>query len=111
MASRLQSTKLFRCQERRSWKKSFWNCPALIAPLINNLKTFFMDNETNTNTSLSLSVKNDVDISKLSPQELQRVDEIKKQINVEDSQAIITYGVGAQRDVSSFADTILNEVR
>ena len=52
-----------------------------------------------------------MDVSKLSQEELSKVDSIKSQINVADTQAIITYGVGAQREISSFSDTILNEVR
>jgi len=59
----------------------------------------------------SLAGKDLVDISKLTPDEMKQVDNIKSQINVTDSQAIITYGVGAQRDISTFADNILNEVR
>lgn len=37
--------------------------------------------------------------------------EIAKSIEVEDSQAIIQYGVGAQSKVSSFADTMLGQIR
>jgi len=68
------------------------------------------DNTTNTG-DLSLTKNQDADIVPFSPEELARVQEIKNQIKVDDSQAVITYGVGAQRDISSFADTILNEVR
>jgi uncharacterized protein YaaN involved in tellurite resistance len=56
-------------------------------------------------------VPKDDDMVPFSPEELARVQEIKNQIHVEDSQAVITYGVGAQRDISQFADNILNEVR
>ena len=52
-----------------------------------------------------------LDISQLKPEEKQKVDGIVKSINVEDSQAVIQYGVGAQSNISSFADTILSEVR
>ncbi|HNV45470.1 MAG TPA: toxic anion resistance protein [Spirochaetota bacterium] len=52
-----------------------------------------------------------VDVSKLSPEDMKKVQEIAKQIDIDDSQAVVTYGVGAQREISSFSDTILNEVR
>lgn len=52
-----------------------------------------------------------LDLSKLTPEELARVEQIRSQINLDDSQAIVTYGVGAQREISSFADTILSEIR
>jgi uncharacterized protein YaaN involved in tellurite resistance len=55
--------------------------------------------------------KDSVDISRLTPDELSQVESIKSQININDSQAIITYGVGAQREISTFAENILNEVR
>ena len=61
--------------------------------------------------NVSLSNTSTVDLSKLTPEQLTRVDDIKKQINIEDSQAIITFGVGAQRDISTFADNVLQEVR
>jgi uncharacterized protein YaaN involved in tellurite resistance len=70
-----------------------------------------MNDKANTSDDLSLIKKADQSIVAFSPQELARVQEIKSQINVEDSQAIITFGVGAQRDISAFADNVLNEVR
>src|ERR1700744_1058333 len=51
------------------------------------------------------------DVSRLTPGELAKIETIKQQINLEDSQAIITYGVGAQREISTFADNILGEIR
>jgi len=57
------------------------------------------------------SQASNVDLSKLSPEELAKVETIRSQINLDDSQAIVTYGVGAQREISSFADTILGEIR
>jgi uncharacterized protein YaaN involved in tellurite resistance len=63
------------------------------------------------NTPVPLSQGNNLDLSKLTPEELARVEAVKNQINLEDSQAVITYGVGAQREISTFADTILSEIR
>ena len=52
-----------------------------------------------------------VDMSTFSPEDRQRAADIAAQIKVEDSQAIIQYGVGAQSKISSFADTMLGELR
>jgi uncharacterized protein YaaN involved in tellurite resistance len=52
-----------------------------------------------------------LDVTKFTPEEMAQVQTIKQQINLDDSQAIITYGVGAQRDISSFADTVLGDIR
>ncbi len=70
-----------------------------------------MDNNSLIKDTGSLASKEVVDISKLTPEELSKVESIKSQINITDSQAIITYGVGAQREISNFSDSILNEVR
>jgi uncharacterized protein YaaN involved in tellurite resistance len=64
-----------------------------------------------SNENKNVTVKDSVDMSKFSSEELAKVESIKKQINLEDSQAVITYGVGAQRDISTFADSILKEIR
>jgi len=52
-----------------------------------------------------------VDISKMSPEQVQKAQAIANTIKLDDSQAIIQYGVGAQAKIAGFADTILNEVR
>ncbi|MEI6681534.1 MAG: toxic anion resistance protein [Bacteroidota bacterium] len=70
-----------------------------------------MSDELSIRDNVSLSNTSAVNIASLNPEQLARIEDIKKQINVEDSQAIITYGVGAQRDISTFADNILQEVR
>ncbi|MCP4137471.1 MAG: toxic anion resistance protein [bacterium] len=50
-------------------------------------------------------------VEKLSQDEIKRAQEIATSIDVNDSQGIIQYGIGAQSNISSFADTILDEVR
>lgn len=45
------------------------------------------------------------------PEEKQRIEEIRKSINFTDSQAVIQYGVGAQRALADFSDSVLNHVR
>ena len=70
-----------------------------------------MSDNTSSQDNLSLTKNDNENIVPFSPEELARVQEIKDQIKIDDSQAIITYGVGAQRDISTFADSILSEVR
>lgn len=52
-----------------------------------------------------------VDIKAMPPEAVQKASEIAQTINLEDSQAIIQFGVGAQAKIAGFADTILGEVR
>ncbi|MDI9469017.1 MAG: toxic anion resistance protein [Bacillota bacterium] len=51
------------------------------------------------------------DARELSVQDRAQVDEIKKNIDLLDSAALISYGVGAQQELTNFADTILQKVR
>lgn len=50
-------------------------------------------------------------VEELSPVQRARVEELKNSINLMDSQTTIQYGVGAQRNISSFSDHILAQVR
>jgi len=52
-----------------------------------------------------------VDLNTLSPETLAKAQEIAKSIDLNDSQAVVQYGVGAQAKIAGFADTMLNEVR
>ncbi len=47
----------------------------------------------------------------LTEEERKKVDSIKNSLNVMDSQACIQFGTSAQRNISDFADSILNTVR
>lgn len=47
----------------------------------------------------------------LTPQERQRVNEIKKEIDFLDPQTDVQYGVGAQRNIADFSQRILGQVR
>jgi len=69
-----------------------------------------MDSSTEIQ-SLSLTSKDVVDVSKLTTEQLSKVESIKSQIDISDSKSILTYGVGVQREISAFSDNILNEVR
>jgi uncharacterized protein YaaN involved in tellurite resistance len=62
----------------------------------------------------SIKLKTDeelVDLSKMTEAEQKHVQEIVKQIDIEDSQAVITFGLGAQKDISDFADSTLEKVQ
>ena len=50
-------------------------------------------------------------VEELSPEQKVRVEEVKNSIDLMDSQAVLQYGVGAQRNISSFSDNILTQVR
>ncbi len=56
-------------------------------------------------------ISEEVTVSDFTPEELERVKEIARSIDISDSQAIIEYGVGAQSDIADFSDTVLNQVR
>ena len=47
----------------------------------------------------------------LSPEQRARVEEIKDGIDLMDSQQLIQYGVGAQKNISGFSDHILSQIR
>lgn len=50
-------------------------------------------------------------VEELSPEQRVRVEEVKNSIDLIDSQAVLQYGLGAQRNISSFSDNILTQVR
>ena len=52
-----------------------------------------------------------IDISKLNPEQQAKAREIAGQFDIEDSQSVVTFGVGAQRDIAGFSDTVLTQVR
>lgn len=50
-------------------------------------------------------------VEALSPEDRKKVDEIKTSINLLDSQTAVQFGVGAQKNISQFSDTILTNIR
>jgi uncharacterized protein YaaN involved in tellurite resistance len=50
-------------------------------------------------------------IEELTPEQEAKVTEIKNSIDLMDSQTVLQYGVGAQRNISNFSDNILAQVR
>ena len=47
----------------------------------------------------------------LSPEQREKVDEIKNSLNIMDSNQAVSFGVGAQRNLAQFSDTILDKVK
>jgi len=56
-------------------------------------------------------IKKEVSINDLTGDQKQKVEQIMSQIDVNDSQSIIQYGVGAQTNISNFADSVLEQVK
>lgn len=50
-------------------------------------------------------------VESISPQERKKIDQIKEGINLMDSNVAVQYGVGAQRNISQFSDTILANIK
>ena len=49
-------------------------------------------------------MENEMALETLSPEQRARVEEIKDGIDLMDSQQLIQYGVGAQKNISGFSD-------
>jgi uncharacterized protein YaaN involved in tellurite resistance len=56
-------------------------------------------------------LKKEASINDLTGDQKKKVEQIMAQIDVNDSQSIIQYGVGAQTNISNFADNILDQVK
>ena len=56
-------------------------------------------------------ITKEITLKDLTEEEKKKVDEIAAQIDINDSQGIIQYGVGAQSNISNFADSILQQVK
>lgn len=50
-------------------------------------------------------------VETLSPEKKQKAQEIARQIDLEDTSAVTQFGVGAQKKIADFADTVLSEIR
>ena len=50
-------------------------------------------------------------ITKLTPEEMQKVEEIKEQIDLTDSQMLMQYGAGVKQNIADFSENILNNVK
>ncbi|MGN1457119.1 MAG: toxic anion resistance protein [Acutalibacteraceae bacterium] len=47
----------------------------------------------------------------LLPEQRAKIEEIKNNIDITDSQATVQYGISAQRNISQFSDTVLTQIR
>lgn len=63
-----------------------------------------MDNQIQT-------LENETPEIQLTNEDKKKIEQIKSQINVQDSQTIIQYGVGAQSKISEFSDQVLNDIK
>lgn len=69
-------------------------------------------NNTNAQVKTQQQVYDEMKIwESLSPEEQQKVTEIKNTIDITDSQAVLQYGIQAQSNISSFSDTVLSQIR
>ena len=50
-------------------------------------------------------------ITLLTPDERRKVEELKEQIDLTDSQMLMQYGSGAEQNIADFSENILNNVR
>ncbi|OHD65036.1 MAG: tellurium resistance protein [Spirochaetes bacterium RBG_13_51_14] len=50
-------------------------------------------------------------LADLNNEEKKKVEQIQKELDLDDSQSIIQFGVGSQSGISNFSDTILSEIR
>ncbi len=51
------------------------------------------------------------EVEKITPQERERIDEIKQNIDLTDSQMSEQFGVGAQKNIAAFSETILGQIK
>ena len=50
-------------------------------------------------------------VEKITPAERQKIDEIKHNIDLMDSQTTEQFGVGAQKNIAAFSETILSQIK
>ena len=71
------------------------------------------DEDLRVQTDLDIDAK-DIAVPKredLTPEQRKEIDELKESINLLDSQMLVTYGVGAQKQLTGFTDSVLDKVR
>lgn len=71
-------------------------------------ETMSTQNSLSTTDNAELAAQQD---RPLTPEEQAKVEEIRKSIDLTDTSAMVQYGTGAQKDISSFSDDILSKVR
>jgi uncharacterized protein YaaN involved in tellurite resistance len=55
--------------------------------------------------------KKELTLAELTEDEKKKVEQIQKELDLDNSQSVIQFGVGSQSGISNFSDTILSEIR
>ncbi|MEE0955675.1 MAG: toxic anion resistance protein [Eubacterium sp.] len=80
-----------------------------------SLDDLLQKKEAETAPAAELTVPTETQVAaeaeKLTPEQLSKVEEIRKSIDLSDSNILMQYGVGAERDIQSFSESILEKVR
>ncbi|MDY3947438.1 MAG: toxic anion resistance protein [Ezakiella sp.] len=58
-----------------------------------------------------VSLNENIETSLVKPEDREKVDKIKDLVNVRDTNGILMYGSGAQKNIAQFSDTILTEIK
>lgn len=79
-------------------------------------KTQTMDNNADAQNWQVMTKKEEIEqVTKqtelISPEDRKRIDEIKENIDLTNSQTSMQYGINAQRNIAEFSDSILNNIR
>ena len=79
-------------------------------------KTQTMDNNADAQNWQVMTKKEEIEqVTKqtelISPEDRKRIDEIKENIDLTNSQTSVQYGINAQRNIAEFSDSILNNIR
>ncbi|MEE3420628.1 MAG: toxic anion resistance protein [Lachnospiraceae bacterium] len=65
----------------------------------------------NLPTKEELAAQTKAEVETLSDEQMKQVEEIRKGIDLTDSNVLMQYGIGAQRQITEFSDSILQKVR
>ena len=79
-------------------------------------KTQTMDNNADAQNWQVMTKKEEIEqvtkqTESISPEDRKRIDEIKENIDLTNSQTSVQYGINAQRNIAEFSDSILNNIR
>lgn len=74
-------------------------------------KTAGKDPTTEINRPQQTALTVEAQVENLTPEQEAKVAEIRKGIDLTDSNVLVQYGIGAQRDIQNFSDSILQKVQ
>ena len=63
------------------------------------------------NVQETMPAKNDFELVEISPEDRKEIDRIKDSINITDTNSVISFGNVAQRNITTFSDSILQNVK